>query len=87
MSLKRFAARRDANEAAIFTALRKAGALVLPLDKFDALILYRGRVTMIDVKTKSGRATLTQEALKAAGWPLHYVRDELSALKAIGAVK
>ena len=85
MSLKRWDARRDKNEAAIFAALRKAGALVLPLDKFDALVLYRQRLTMIDVKVANGRATDTQEALRVAGWPLHYVRTIDEALATIGA--
>lgn len=86
MSLKRWNAKRDANEAAIFAALRKAGALVMPLDKFDALVCYRGKLSMIDCKVPNGRATATQEQFRALGWPLTYVRDEMSALKAIGAI-
>lgn len=87
MSLKRYAARRDANEPEIFRALRDVGALVLPLDKFDALVLFRGKIHMMDCKVKKGRATKNQDKLINEGWPLAFVRDELSALKMIGAVK
>lgn len=87
MSLKRFAAKRDGNEKAIVKALVKAGAQVLRLDRFDLLVLYRGKLTMLDAKTLKGRTTLSQDALIAEGWPLCYVRDEIEALRAIGAVR
>jgi hypothetical protein len=57
------------------------------LDLFDLLVLYRGKVFMLDAKAVKGRATLAQEAMIAAGWPLTYVRDEIAALRAIGAVR
>lgn len=86
MSLKRWNAKRDGNERRIVAALKKAGAQVLRLDTFDLLILYRGNLFMLDAKMPKGRATLTQAALIAEGWPLCYVEDEIAALKAIGAV-
>ena len=87
MSLKRYAARRDANEGVIVKALRKAGAKVMRLDKFDLLVCYRGRLFMLDPKMPKGRPTEAQDDLTADGWPLTYVRDEMAALRAIGAVR
>ena len=87
MSLKRWNAKRDANEPQILAALRKAGAEVLVLDVIDALVLYRGRVFLLDIKSATGRPTALQQGLVAAGWPLAFVRDELSALKCIGAIR
>lgn len=87
MSLKRWNARRDANERVIVAALRKVGAKVLVLDKFDLLVLYRDRLFMLDPKTPQGRATSAQEALIGDGWPLVFVKDEIAALKAVGAVR
>lgn len=87
MSLKRYAAKRDATEGEIVDALRKAGATVLRLDVFDLLVLYRNRLFMLDAKTAKGRTTLTQEAMIAQGWPLTYVRTPIEALTAIGAVR
>src|SRR3990167_2007282 len=85
MSLKRWNAKRDQNEVAIVRALWKAGAAVLRLDAFDMLVLYRGHLFMLDAKMPKGRPTEAQAALLACGWPLRYVRDEMSALRAIGA--
>jgi len=82
----RRAAKRDTTEREIVAALRKVGALVLRLDRFDLLVFYRGRMFMFDAKTGKGRATLTQMALIVEGWPLQYVRSEIDALKAIGAI-
>jgi hypothetical protein len=82
----RRAAKRDLTEPAIVAALEKAGARVLRLDVFDLLVLFRGQMFMLDAKTGKGRATFTQEALVKLGWPLRYVRTEIEALKAIGAI-
>ena len=87
MSLNRYAAKRDGNEGAICDALEKAGALVLKLNKFDLLVRYRGSLFMLDSKMPKGRATKAQQALIDQGWPLCFVRDEIAALKAIGAVR
>lgn len=87
MSLKRWNPRRDQNERAIVQALERAGAQVLRLDVFDLLVLYRGRLFMLDAKMPTGRPTKAQDALTAAGWPLAYVEDELSALRQIGALR
>ncbi len=87
MSLNRWNARRDANEPAIVDALQKAGAKVLRLTKFDLLVYHRGKLFMLDAKTSKGRATSVQEALLDDGWPLVFVKDEIAALKAVGALR
>lgn len=87
MSLNRYAAKRDGNEGPIVKALRRVGALVLQLNKFDLLVLYRDRLFMLDSKMPKGRPTKAQQALIDAGWPLCFVRDEIAALKAVGAIR
>jgi len=82
----RRAAKRDTTEREIVAALRKVGALVLRLDRFDLLVFYRGRFFMFDAKTGKGRATFAQETLIAEGWPLSYVRSPIEALALIGAI-
>lgn len=86
MSIKRFDARRDATEPAIVRALLQVGALVLRLDAFDLLVLFRGRLVMLDCKTAKGKPTPSQLDLIAAGWPLRFVVTADDALRAIGAV-
>jgi hypothetical protein len=57
------------------------------LDLFDLLVLYRGKLFMLDAKTGKGRATPVQARLSQQGWPLAYVKSEIEALRAIGAVQ
>lgn len=56
MSINRYAARTDANQAPIVRALQTAGASVwvirLPL---DLLVGYRGQTALIEVKTTQGK--------------------------------
>lgn len=87
MSLNRYAARRDQNERPIVKALRKAGALVMQLGKFDLLVYYRGTLFMVDPKMPKGKPTKAQQTLIDQGWPLRFVRDEIAALKAVGAIR
>jgi len=68
-------------------ALERAGAQVLRLDVFDLLVLYRGRLFMLDAKMPTGRPTKAQAAITTLGWPLRYVQDEIAALQAIGALR
>lgn len=54
----RRAAKRDASEPAIIAALRAIGALVQPLngrDIPDLLIGYRGRIGLIEAKSRGGK--------------------------------
>ena len=51
MSLRRFNARRDANEPEIIDALVAAGASVYRLDQpTDAVLGYRGKTLLIEIK-------------------------------------
>jgi hypothetical protein len=87
MSFNRWAAKRDTGEIEIVDALRKAGALVLHLNKFDLLIYYRGQLFMRDTKSKDGRITDAQQQLLDDGWPLVFFKDPIEALRSIGAVR
>lgn len=81
----RRAVRRDRNEPGIVKVLRGVGAKVILLDKYDANVLYRGKVYMMDFKVpKEGRLTTSQRRMIAEGWPLHIVRSPEEALVVIG---
>ena len=79
--------RIDATQPEIFRTLRQVGALVLPLGKFDALVYYRGQLTMLDCKSKGGKPTEKQQRLLEAGWPLKFVQTPEEGLRAIGALR
>lgn len=81
----RRAAKRDLTEPAIVDALRQVGAQILRLGPFDLLVLFRGKLFMLDSKSRHGRPTSTQAALIALGWPLTFVETPEAALEAIGA--
>ncbi len=85
MSVKRWNTRRDSTEPLICRALANAGADYIRLDAFDLLVLYRGRLSMLDCKRAKGRRTRNQEILVQRGWPLRFVVTPDEALKAIGA--
>ena len=88
VSLTRWGTRRDRNEPEIRKALMDVGAEYIMLDAFDLLVLFRGRVFMLDVKApKRGRTTASQQYLVDRGWPLIFVRSVDEALQAIGAVR
>ena len=80
----RYAAKRDATEPDILRALHAAGADYILLEPFDVLVLFRGRLIMLDCKTGRGRATRNQAGLLDRGWPLVFVRSPEDALRAIG---
>ena len=80
MALRAYRNRRDANEQAIFTALKGLGAQVYPLNKpCDALICFKGRVRLIEVKTLKGKLTPSQ-TLFASIWPMHIIRSPEEAI-------
>jgi hypothetical protein len=81
----RRAAKRDRTEPEILRAISRVGADYILLEPFDALILFRGQLTMIDCKTLKGRHTRTQDILVQRGWPLKFVVTPEQALAAIGA--
>lgn len=64
------ACRVDANQPAIVDALRKAGCLVLPLNRMgngcpDLLVCWAGVFTLLEVKTPTGQLTKEQRAFHA----------------------
>ena len=85
------ARKRDGNEAAIVTALRRVGALVIRLSEpgvADLLVCFRGRVFLMECKAATGRATSAQDAKRREGWPsvtCRSVDDALAALKQLAA--
>ena len=89
MSLKRYSAKRDANEAPIVRCLRKCGALVQPLSlpgMPDLLIAYRGQVLLVEIKQpKRGKLTVAQRKAALLGWPVCTVYSIADALALIGA--
>ena len=89
MSFNRWAAKRDGCESDIVDALRKAGALVLHLNKFDLLVYLPRRQAfyMLDCKGDDGRITASQQQLLDDGFPLQFVGSPQEALKLIGVVR
>jgi hypothetical protein len=87
MSLTRWGTRRDRSEPAIRKALWQAGAKFLLLDPFDLLVLFRGKVFLLECKTGKGKATRGQELLVEDGWPVIFVKTPEEALQAIGALE
>lgn len=91
MSLVRRAAKRDANETEIITALKRAGATVVRISAAgvpDLLIGYRGVTYLCEIKFQKGKLTPAQIA-----WHLDWQGDRVSvarsveeALFAIGAI-
>jgi len=89
VSLHRRNPRRDQNEKEIVAALRQMGALVMRLSEkgaADLLCFHRGRLILLEVKTKAGKATEAQAASSALGWPVQTVRSVDDALFAITPV-
>lgn len=88
MGQLRHGKRRDTNEPEIIEALEQTGRfLVMKLTEFDLLVYDRqtGRLVMMEVKTKTGKLTKSQEAMLMAGWPLRIVRTPQEALDAATA--
>ncbi len=90
MSLKRWAAKRDANEASIVCALEQAGAYVFHLSGAgvpDLFVNFRGVWTPLEVKSPMGRATKSQRAVMHAGITVHRVETVEDAFRVIGVLR
>ena len=88
VSIKRWAAKRDASDREIVQALKQVGAKVLRGEAVDLLVLFRSRLYLLECKVKlNSRRTATQQQLVKDGWPIVFVVDPPHALQAIGAVK
>lgn len=89
MALRKFNARRDANEGEVVRAFADLGCLVFRLDRPVDLLVYvfksiGQRLHLVEVKTAKGRLNDKQKSFKADGWPVHVIR---SADEAIALVK
>jgi hypothetical protein len=83
--MPRRAARIDATARDLTRKARDLGADVLPLNgTVDALVLYRGRVLVVDWKSKGGTLTDDQARLVARGWPIHFVSTEQQLCDLLG---
>jgi hypothetical protein len=97
VSLFRTAARRDANEAEIISALILCGAVVEQLrEPVDLVVGFRGRIFLLEIKDGSkppSKRALTERqsvfvpAWKAEGLPVAVVSSIEEALRAVGAVR
>lgn len=75
MSIRRHDAKRDANEPEIVSALEVMGCKVIRMDQpCDLLVLHRGTVILVEVKTEKGRLSKAQEALSQL-WPIRVLRS------------
>lgn len=87
--MRRYAARRDANEGEIVRALEKLGASVLRMHACDLLVGFRGRNYLIEVKDgskpPSARPLTPAQVKLRAGWRGHY-RVVTSTDEAVEAV-
>ena len=88
MSLNRYNAKRDANEADIVKVLRAGGATVFPINTpCDCLVGFLGETYTIEIKSKKGSLTKGQQ-LFADNWngsPLYVLRTEIDAIEWLNA--
>jgi len=73
-------AKRDATEPEILRALARVGADYVCLDIVDVLVFFRGRLFLLECKSKGGRKTRNQKRLVERGWPVHFVMTAEQAL-------
>lgn len=88
MSIHRYAAKVDANQRAVITALEAAGAKVEIIGRpVDLLIGYAGKWMVMEVKNPKGKnkSTATQDRFYARfpGYPWATVDGVESALRAL----
>lgn len=87
-ALRKYNAKRDANEAAIVNVFRDMGCLVFRLDQPVDLLVYvfkslSERLLLVEVKTRTGILNDTQRAFVDAGWPVHVIRSEDEAINLV----
>lgn len=74
----------DATQAQIVKDLRYCGYLVYLINKeIDAAVCGRGRIWLMDFKSKDGRLTNAQQKLVDAGWPILFPKTSQEALEAL----
>lgn len=91
-----YANRKDANDAALTQIARQCGAHVVkmaPAAGFDLLIIFRGRVLIIEVKdgskpTSARNLTKSEQELKDQceyrGVTYHVIKSETELLRLLG---
>ena len=87
-ALRKFNAKRDANEASIVRVFQDMGCLVFRLDRPVDLIVYvfkslSERLLLVEVKTPKGDLNDKQCDFIAQGWPVHVVRTEDDAINLV----
>ncbi len=72
----RRAARVDSTAPALVKAARQLGFQYVPLNAVvDGLLLHpKGRVVIVDWKSKGGTLTPDQAKLVASGWPIRFIQ-------------
>ena len=84
MALRKYDAKRDANESAIVSVLEDMGCSVFRLDRpCDLLVRIQQTVHLVEVKTPKGELNPKQQAFVDAGWPVHVVRTEDDAINLV----
>lgn len=73
MSIKRFDAKRDANEPEIFKGLIQAGCSVQRSDWVDLVVGHNGRTFLLEVKTSWKAPLKDSQKLLLEMWKGHYV--------------
>jgi hypothetical protein len=88
VSLNRYSAKRDANEADIIKALRKAGAKVEQLDKPDLIVRFAMRIYLMEVTNPENKYRKRDEAQREflETYMIPEVRTADEALRIIGAM-
>ena len=70
--MRYYSAQSDKNQPEIVAALRKLGAYVLPIHRLknccDLVVLYRGKVVMVEVKAKASSPLTEGEAEFSEAW-------------------
>jgi hypothetical protein len=92
--LMRLAAKVDANQTQVVSALEAAGASVQSLAKLgrgcpDILVAFRGSNHVMEIKNPKGKNKVSDDQTKwHISWraPVHIVRTPDEALRAIGAI-
>lgn len=92
VALRKFNAKRDANEPEIVRAFTDLGCLVYRLDRPVDLLVYvfqsvGARVHLIEVKTEKGDLNANQQAFRAAGWPVRVIRSVDEAIAFVKSLR
>ena len=87
--MSRYARKVDSSQAGIVAALEKAGCNVTDMSAagngFTDLFITRAGVHyIVEVKSRHGKLTPAQIEFHAKHQPVHTVRDEIQALRAVG---